>query len=117
MRTCLPTDRVAHTYACAGYTHFFYTMQPQPPYRMLATSAEFCLAAEQDAADCESVQFISGLALEASTDGDANQSSLLLSYGINDCEAKIARLTMAAVWRMLRPLAGEAGPCMPGTSD
>ena len=33
----------------ALYTHFLYTMQPHPPYRMLGTSAEFCIGASQDA--------------------------------------------------------------------
>ena len=61
------------------YTHLWYTLQPHPPYRTLATSGEFCIGAEQDRRDCESVQFISGLALEARTD-PAN-ASLLLSLG------------------------------------
>jgi len=50
------------------------------------------------------VQFISGMALDADDD-----AQLVLSYGVNDCEAKLARLPMAAVWRMPRPLAGETG--------
>ena len=32
---------------------------------------------------------------------------MLLSYGINDCEAKLARMPMDAVWTMLSPLVGE----------
>jgi len=43
------------------YTHFFYTLSPVPPHQLLATSAEFCVGSMQDGADCESVQFISGL--------------------------------------------------------
>jgi len=67
-------------------------------------SPELCIGAAQDADDCESVQFISGMALDADDD-----AQLVLSYGVNDCEAKLARLPMAAVWRMPRPLAGETG--------
>ena len=43
--------------------------------------------------------------------GDAGQ--LLLSYGINDCEAKLARMPLREVRRMLRPLAGESSVCVP----
>ena len=38
------------------YTHFFYTLSPSAPHRVLATSAEWCLPAAQDDADCESIQ-------------------------------------------------------------
>jgi hypothetical protein len=75
-------------------------------YRILATSGEFCIGAQQDGTDCESVQFISGLELEEAPGG-----SLLLSYGINDCEAKLARMPMDAVWTMLSPLVGETDVC------
>jgi len=90
------------------YTHFWYTMQAAPPYRMLATSAEFCIGSAQDASDCESVQFVSGLA-HYPPGQEADQ--LLLSFGINDCEAKVAHMPLAHVWAMLRPLAGESGAC------
>ena len=89
------------------YTHFWYTMQPQPPYRILATSAEFCLSSFQDRHDCESVQFISGMTLDA-----ADNTSVLLSYGINDCEAKIARMSLRDVWAMMHPLEGELDACV-----
>ena len=113
------------------YTHFWYTMQPRPPHRLLATSGEFCIGAEQDGDDCESVQFVAGLAhhppgseerapLSRAIDvGDplftclwpCEQETMLLSYGINDCEAKVARMPAARVWEMLRTLEGEEGPC------
>ena len=113
-----------------GYTHFFYTMEAKPPYRTLATSNEWCIGSEQDPNDCESVQFVSGIALTADGPAAADASgtagaaagvapvgageqagTLLLSYGINDCEARIARMDMARVWAMLRPLEGEADVC------
>lgn len=37
---------------------------------------------------------------------------MLLSFGINDCEAKIARMPMADVWEIMRPLAGESDVCI-----
>ena len=88
------------------YTHFFYALQPHEPFHPVATSAEFCFQAEQDAADCESVQFVSGLALQP--DGE----TLLASYGVNDCEAKVARLGVDATLHMLEALPGDdTRPC------
>ena len=77
------------------YTHFLYALSPRPPHRLVASSAEFCLASAQDGADCESVQFVSGLALASG--GEA----LLLAYGVNDCESKLGVLPLARAWAML----------------
>ena len=108
------------------YTHFFYTLSPHPPHRLLATSAEFCFAAAQDPRDCESVQFASGLALASSGDGDAsfipvplgNESAadmaslrLLVSYGVNDCESQLLATPLTRVWSMLRPLLDGGHVC------
>ena len=46
-------------------------------------------------------QFVSGLAL-------ANGTDVLLSYGVNDCEARLAALPLERVWGLLRPLAPDA---------
>ena len=83
------------------YTHFFYALTPHAPFRMLSTSREFCIQSEQDPLDCESVQFVTGLALRGST--------LLMAYGVNDCEAKIAELPVSRVRELLRPLPVEGG--------
>ena len=72
---------------------------------MLGTSAEFCIGASQDAGDCESVRFVSGLELR----GD-NQT-LILAYGVNDCEAKLAVVVVWRAWQMLSPLPGETDVC------
>ena len=73
-------------------------------------SGEFCIGAQHDANDCESVQFVSGIAPSWAPAPQAS-TELLLSYGINDCEAKVARIPIAQVWGMLRPLDGEVGVC------
>ena len=86
------------------YTHFFYALEPHAPFRVFATSREFCMASEQNPADCESIQFASGLTLAP------DASTLLLSYGINDCEAKVAKLPLSQVLGRLRPLDGVAAP-------
>ena len=49
--------------------------------------------------------------LHDSAEGDA-EGSLLIAYGINDCEAKLATMRMTDVWAQLRPLSGEASACM-----
>jgi len=89
------------------YTHFFYAIQARAPFRVVATSGEFCLEAMQQPGDCESIQFVSGLALErkaaAAKDADEH-ATLLLSYGVNDCEAKVGRVALERVWTMLTPL-------------
>ena len=92
----------------ALYTHFLYTIQPHPPYRMLGTSAEFCIGASQDAGDCESVQFVSGLELHNGS------QTLILAYGVNDCEAKLAEVPLSRAWQMLSPLPGETDVCSQG---
>ena len=51
----------------------------------------------QDATDCESVQFVSGMLAP-------NATTLLMSYGVNDCEARLGALPMSTVWEMLRPV-------------
>ena len=90
------------------YTHFFYTVQPLAPHRMTATTGEFCIGAAQDAADCESAQFISGMAV------DPAGEKLLLTFGVNDCEAKFGAVPLRQVGRMLSALPGDtASVCQP----
>ena len=84
--------------------------KPSPNPTQVATSGEFCLAADGAPTDCESVQFISGVELQ-------DAQTLLLAYGVNDCAAKVARLALERVWRMLRPLAAHAGDACYATSD
>ena len=105
------------------YMHFFYTLAPTPPHQLLATSAEFCVGAAQAPHDCESVQFIAGLALQAGAQralqtgqpelrrGRSNGSRLVLSLGVNDCEAKLGLVLMQRVWKLLQPLPPAEAPC------
>ena len=98
------------------YTHFFYAVEAHAPFRVVATSGEFCLEAAQDKRDCESIQFVSGLALAPSAPtsgaaagvGSGRGTNLLMSYGVNDCEAKVGSVGLDRVWSMLEPLAGVA---------
>ena len=44
-------------------------------------------------------------------------TALLLAYGVNDCEARVGRIALAELWRMLRPLPGaEKELCLPSNS-
>ena len=38
-------------------------------------------------------------------------ANLLIGYGVNDCEAKIGRVALKRVWRMLQPVPGEGDVC------
>ena len=96
------------------YTHFFYALEARAPFRVVATSGEFCLEAAQQPGDCESIQFVSGISLAqeapaaaAGVDGPIRadgSGTLLLSYGVNDCEAKVGRIVLARILDMLEPL-------------
>ena len=83
------------------YSHFFYALEASAPFSLLATSNEFCLGTSADGTDCESVQFVSGLALDP--EGD-----FVLSFGVNDCEAKVGVVGRERVWRSLRPMPSVA---------
>lgn len=103
----------------SSYTHFFYAMEHYHPFRMLATSGEFCLSSEQDGADCESIQYVSGITSWSSPTRSANMMTrtegVVLAYGLNDCETRVAKLSLERIWQMLRPLKAAAsiagGPC------
>ena len=91
------------------YTQFFYTVDPRPPYPVLALSHEWCFASSQDPADCESIQFAGGAALRDTSTGS---QEVVISYGVNDCEAKLAVVKLERVWSMLKARPGFAA-CVP----
>lgn len=129
------------------YAHFWYTLDPRPPHRLLGASADFCLVGVAGG-QCELVQYLSGVAplvrdavlprdsmpraraRAQSNDGEEpcllrkgcdsaqtpkgapqvnRPADLVLTYGINDCEARLARLSMEHVWAALQPLPGSNG--------
>ena len=92
-----------------SYMHFWYALESNPPFRMLATSGEFCIGSAQDSADCESIQYVSALSPHVVTQGrsttlGADPSDLVLAWGVNDCEAALAVLAVEHIWRLLEPL-------------
>lgn len=90
------------------YMHAFYLLDPRSDYRIRATSSEFCIAAEaplrrsqwDTRPACESIQMVMGIAQA----GDEPRSSLLLSYGANDCKAKLGFVSLERLEAMLVPL-------------
>ena len=43
--------------------------------------------------------------------GRSNGSRLVLSFGVNDCEAKLGLVPMQRVWKLLQPLPPAEAPC------
>ena len=113
----------------ADYDHFFFTLAPNPPFQPLARSEDFCLGSQGGAAsgDCERVQFVAGMVMERDPDrrnprpewpraaGPSGKGGhaphLLLSFGVNDCESRVARISLARTRQLLNPLSGD-GVCM-----
>ena len=111
-----PNDRKANIYARFGhhYTHCFFTIQRKKvddeedsttAFRLTSLSPEFVLpAATTFESDAEIIQFLSGLEL------DSNGQTIVIAYGINDCEAAIVRVELTHVRKLLRPTTSEDGP-------
>lgn len=58
-------------------------------------------------------RFVSGIAIMRKEIGpEDHEDILLLSYGVNDCEAKLGKVSMDRIWLMLQPLPGFEGSCM-----
>ena len=113
----------------ADYDHYFFTVSPTAPFEPLGVSDDFCLGSASAAGDCERVQFVSGIALEQAHAEAAHTAwlnathaaggtwaqdgvALLLSYGVNDCEARVARISLDHVRRLLRPLPDSTTVCV-----
>lgn len=82
-------------YFGSHYMHFFYELSPTPPHALLRHSAEFCLPSSSDDRRCEVVQFVTGLEL---AHGNA---ALILAYGANDCETRLATIPVRTVLALL----------------
>mmetsp|Transcript_50795 Transcript_50795/g.94985 ORF Transcript_50795/g.94985 Transcript_50795/m.94985 type:complete len:459 (+) Transcript_50795:48-1424(+) len=71
------------------YSHQFYTISGQYPFRLIAVTPEFCFSSAQDPDDCENIQFASSLLLEG--------SSLLVGVGIQDCDSFVYQFQLEHV--------------------
>lgn len=79
------------------YTHVFYTISKEPPFRLTGLSTEFCFPSDIDAQDCEVIQFVTSL----ERDGD----KLAMAYGVMDLYASVATVDLGFVLKSLRPVA------------
>lgn len=84
------------------YTHAFFTLSDQPPYKLKRLSNEFIFASSTPgfANDGENIQFASGLEL-IKRDG---KEYVLLGYGVADCEALGTLVSMGVLNQMLLPV-------------
>jgi len=74
------------------YTYRFFRCSGQSPFNVTSVSDEFCM---KDAdGGCEAIQMVMSLIRSGS-------EHLLLSYGVNDCEPRIAKLQLATVLESL----------------
>eukprot|EP00928_Gymnodinium_smaydae_P089075 TRINITY_DN7307_c0_g1_i2.p1 TRINITY_DN7307_c0_g1~~TRINITY_DN7307_c0_g1_i2.p1 ORF type:complete len:696 (-),score=88.50 TRINITY_DN7307_c0_g1_i2:220-2307(-) len=78
-----------------AYAHRFFTIQGEPPFEKTKISKEFCIGASNG--KCESVQFV--MSMEALGEGQ-----VLLTYGANDCTAKLALLNVSTISQLLQPV-------------
>ena len=70
------------------YLHAFLLYERDSPYAHCATSRPFCFPAIDDPRKCDIIQFVmSIMRLPAAND------TLLISYGINDCEGATVEIT------------------------
>jgi hypothetical protein len=91
-----PFNRDENAYARFGhhYTHAFFTITANTPFRLKRLSAEFVLPSSHHANDAEIIQFISGL--------ECHDDQVVLAWGINDCEGAAGTISVDAVNRLLR---------------
>merc|ERR1712228_266271 len=85
------------------YTHFFFTIEDEPPFKVKRMTEEFCFVSQHlndNKTDCEIVQFVAGM-VENIVNG---KEVLFVSYGINDCTSAIAQINKQSVINMLEPV-------------
>eukprot|EP00930_Biecheleria_cincta_P054982 TRINITY_DN41355_c0_g1_i1.p1 TRINITY_DN41355_c0_g1~~TRINITY_DN41355_c0_g1_i1.p1 ORF type:complete len:422 (+),score=47.23 TRINITY_DN41355_c0_g1_i1:70-1335(+) len=90
----LDNSRTVASFA-SKYVSFFMLFDNKPPFKLQHRSPPVCFPSQSDAARCEIIQFVMSVVLES-------PSSLLLSYGVNDCEAIIARMQLADMISFIR---------------
>lgn len=95
-----PPGREANKYARFGhhYTHAFFTIPDKAPFYLKRLSPELVLPSFAYPDDAEIIQFWSGLER-------VNDETLVLAYGINDCEGAATYIDMDVVQGLLRDVA------------
>ena len=73
------------------YEHFWFTMSPSPPFQIRAVSRLFRFPPYFNT-QLDAVQFCSGLWL------DSDEKTLVMEYGVADCQALYLRVPLSKVW-------------------
>jgi FkbM family methyltransferase len=76
------------------YRQRFFKMSGSPPFVMKSVGEEFCMKAVDES--CETVQMVMSM-MQTSND------SVLVSYGVNDCESKMASFALSSILQQLVP--------------
>lgn len=76
------------------YVSYFVLFDRGEPWSMRHFSPPFCIPSAANATRCETIQFLTSIVRE----GD----DLLVTYGINDCEAAMVRVPIAQVLKFTR---------------
>eukprot|EP00980_Cylindrotheca_fusiformis_P012142 scaffold2936_cov113-Cylindrotheca_fusiformis.AAC.2 len=99
------------------YNSRFYAFEPSPPYRILAQSGRFCMPYPPEDGEnpsmpwirnipfviggtnysCPYITFVMGM-IESIDDPD---NTILMTYGMNDCGAQVAKVQKTEISRML----------------
>ena len=91
---------IGHTHADLGtgtywgntYLHYFFLIDAATgDYNVLAHSKPFCFPSQTNALLCDTIQFASSAALSTT------KESLIIAYGVNDCQASMVHLTLSEV--------------------
>ena len=105
-----PPDRKENDYARFGhhYTHAFFTIPANgPSFQLLRLSPEFVLPSFAHPDDAEIIQFWSGLEVTAASSSSSSsniqdESTVVVAYGINDCEGAVVTFPKKQVNALLR---------------
>lgn len=79
------------------YTHFFFTLSKEEPFKLTSMSPEWCIPSDHDSQDCEVIQFVNGM--------QRDNQSIVLTYGVMDKYGYIAKVNLSTVLSSLRPVA------------
>jgi len=81
------------------YLHYFILMDDRPPFGLQKVSAPFCFPSQSPghANECEFIQFVGSMLRDPQ-----DPQTLMISYGINDCESAIVRLPLEPVLESIR---------------
>ena len=96
-------------------------LPPRQAERALASNADYCLeigmVARRDTINCDGpshpafVEQSRASLTRAWSCAATTRQTLILAYGVNDCEAKLAEVPLSRAWQMLSPLPGETDVC------